>query len=150
MANKKVEIVGLDNLKKKFKSIDTNTAQQIKAQVLKSGLKIESAAKDKAPVDTGRLRAAIETKVSNGGFTYEVYPTVTYAAALEFGTRAHFPPPAALAGWARRHGMSGKEYLIARAVSRKGTKKQPFLFPAYEDEKDKFVNAIRSILKGVR
>jgi HK97 gp10 family phage protein len=150
MAEKHVEVIGLDGLKRKFKSIDTNTAQQIKAQVLKSGLKIESAAKDKAPVDTGRLRAAIDTKISNGGFTYEVYPTVTYAAALEFGTRAHFPPPAALAGWARRHGMSGKEYLIARAVSRKGTKKQPFLFPAYEAEKDNFINGIKDILKGVR
>lgn len=147
---KQIEVIGLDGLKKKFKSIDTNAANLIKGQVLKSGLKIESAAKDKAPVDTGRMRAAIDTKISNGGFTYEVYPTVTYAAAIEFGTRAHFPPPAALAGWARRHGMSGKEYLIARAISRKGTKARPFLFPAYEAEKDQFINGIKAILQGLR
>lgn len=147
---KHVEIIGLAKLQKKLTSIDTNAANLIKAQVLKSGLIIESAAKDKAPVDTGRMRAAIETKVSNGGFTYEVYPTVNYAPAIEFGTRPHFPPPSALAGWARRHGMSGKEYLIARAISRKGTKKRPFLFPAYEAEKDNFINGIKAIVKDLR
>lgn len=145
-----IEVIGLNDAKRKLREIDTQTANRIKAQVLKSGLKIESAAKDKAPVDTGRLRAAIDTRVSNGGFTYEVYPTVTYAAAIEFGTKAHFPPTGAIAGWARRHGLSGKEYLIARSIARRGTKKQPFLFPAYEAEKDQFIDGIRTILKGLR
>jgi HK97 gp10 family phage protein len=145
-----IEIIGGKELRAKLKSIDSKTALAVKTQVLKSGLKIESAAKDKAPVDTGRLRAAIDTRISKGGFSYEVFPTVDYAAAVEFGTRPHFPPTAALAGWSRRHGLSGKQYLIARAISRAGTKKQPFLFPAYEAEKDQFINGIKIILQGLR
>lgn len=132
-----------------LKNITVKASNEIKGQILKSGLIIESKAKDKAPVDTGLLRAEVETRISDGGFTYEVFPTSKYAAFVEFGTKPHFPPPQALAGWARRHGLSGREYLIARAIARRGTRPQPFLFPAYEAEKDNFIESIKRILKSL-
>lgn len=60
-----------------------------------------------------------------------------YAPFVHGGTRAHWPPPAPIERWvalkARRGVMdAGKSikstaFLIARAISRRGTKAQPFL-----------------------
>src|SRR3990167_10764904 len=96
----------------------------------KSGFTIERRAKEKAPVDTGRLRASITTKVKP--LEAEIGSPVVYAPWVEFGTRPHFPPVAALETWARRHGFSSA-YVLARAISKRGTRPHPFLIPAAEE-----------------
>ena len=145
----KIEIVGIDEAIQTFRRINDESANGIQKQIVKSGLIIETNAKKAAPSDTGRLRSSIQTEIKNNGFTAQVFTDVNYAPFVEYGTRAHFPPPNALKGWARRHNMPGMEFIIARSINRRGTKARPFLFPAFEKEKQPFINGISKILKGM-
>lgn len=94
---------------------------------------IQSRARENAPVDTGRLRNSIGVE-SPSNRTREIGANTDYAEYVETGTRPHFPPPSALQGWALRHGFSGAQagFMVARAISRSGTKPQPYMRPAAE------------------
>lgn len=69
---------------------------------------------------------------------WRISPGVNYAPYVEGGTRPHFPPAANLQPWVERVlGLSGAEarhkaFLIARAISRRGTRAHPFMRPAAE------------------
>jgi hypothetical protein len=80
-------------------------------------------------VDTGRLRASIATEVRSDGFlgsglVAAVGSNVIYAPHMELGTgtfagrKRHYPPPSALATWARRHGTNA--WAVAAAIGRRG------------------------------
>lgn len=49
-------------------------------------------------------------------------------------TKPHFPPVRALTGWAQRKGLN--PFLVARAISIKGTPIVPFLKIAYDNSED--------------
>lgn len=115
-----------------------------------ASLRVEARAKEKAPVDTGRLRNSIGREVE----TYRaiVGTNLAYARPVEFGSKPHFPPLSALQPWARRHGFpkgNAGAYLVAGAIARRGTKAQPFLIPALEQSArviQRFLDqAVRSI-----
>jgi HK97 gp10 family phage protein len=94
-------------------------------------------------IDTGALRQSISRKVEPfQGEVGPVAPRGAHGAYVEFGTRPHFPPVSALEGWARRHGMN--PYLVARAISRRGTRPQPYLAPTVE----RYTNAVFSIFRS--
>ena len=79
----------------------------------------------RTPVDTGRLRSSMAVALQDDGLTAIVGTNVRYAPYVELGTRPHWPPLAALQPWAQRHGFpKGKQgaFLVARAISRKGTR----------------------------
>lgn len=84
--------------------------------------------KVRSPVDAGRLRGSItgDVRQTMTGISGIVGSNVVQSAPMEMGTgtfagqRPHFPPPRSLTVWARRHGMAGKEFLIARAIFRRG------------------------------
>lgn len=113
----------------------------------------ERTMKKEAPVDTGRLRSTIKTKVKDGGTLFKstegwIYPTVKYAEYVETGRKAgKFPPTKALEGWARRHGIP--TYLVARAIATKGIKPNPFVArtktKTANDIKSEFRQALRDI-----
>jgi hypothetical protein len=70
-----------------------------------------SAMKEEVPVDTGRLRASVKSKVEadrlygKQGTILRVYAGAPYAKFVLFGTRPHVAPIDALRGWAERHGI---------------------------------------------
>src|SRR3990167_8971867 len=96
------------------------------------GKAIERRAKENAAKtdDTGRLRNSIVFRYVPPNLA-EVVAKAKYAKFVHDGTKPHWPPPGALAGWARRHGIP--EFLAARAVSQHGTKANPFLRDAYAE-----------------
>lgn len=104
--------------------------QELGRAMTRSVLAIEGDAKGLVPVDTGNLRRSITHEVSAqaGGVVGRVGTNVPYGRYVEEGTRPHWPPVAAVAGWARRHGI--EPFLVARAISRRGTKARPYLKPA--------------------
>lgn len=110
-------------------------------------LLVQRAARENAPVDTGRLRASIlpEVRTMHNEIQGVVGSNVEYAPFVELGTRPHWPPPGALQPWARRHGMP--EFLVRRSIGTFGTSKQAlrtigtkgyrFLERAVEENADK-------------
>lgn len=132
-----VTIHGLDNLRGKLKS---SRADGPAARFLDRGaIFIQGAARRHVKVDTGRTRNSISVE-SPSTRTRRIGPNTDWAEHLETGTRPHWPPPGALAGWAQRHGVA--EYAIRRKIGLYGTKAQPYMTPAAEES----VPFIRSLI----
>ena len=98
-------------------------------------------------VDQGILRASIQAEIITRDTVIKgvTGSNLTYAVYAEEGTRAHWPPPGALAGWARRHGIP--EFLVARSIARKGTKGRWFIRKAFEKWKPIFQSRIDELMK---
>lgn len=139
-------VIGVEKVVANAKKTTAEVKDAVKNVVAESALNIQREAKKRTPVDTGRLRSSIAIEFSDG-LTATIGTNVEYAAAVEFGSQPHFPPPSALAGWARRHGMNGKEFVLARKIARRGTPAQPFLFPSFEQERPKFIANARRVVQ---
>lgn len=107
-------------------------------------------------VNTGILRASITPQVTLQGSTVQgvVGSNKTYAPYVEFDTRPHWPyakgipmenQPIVL--WARRHGANA--YLVARAISQRGTYGKHFLQKAFDANKDKIERRIGQAVEAI-
>lgn len=94
--------------------------------------------------DTGHLQSHITPEVRSEGDTIigVVGSNVTYAPFVEFDTRPHWPyargvpmnrQPIVI--WAQRHGANA--FLVARAISRRGTIGKHYLQKAFDANKGK-------------
>jgi hypothetical protein len=122
----KIEIQGLDKLVDALKRYPQVSIKHIDDGIKKSMFEIEAQSKPRTPVSEGRLRGSYRTDLTP--LRGEIGPTVNYAAAVHEGTRPHWPPwgeGSALNRWARLHDIPA--FLVARAISRRGTKAVPFL-----------------------
>lgn len=144
-----VEVIGIDKAIRKFEDLNQQALDGVKQSVISSAFRIETDAKRRAPSDTGRLRSSIQTEIRKNGFEAVVFTDVSYGPPVEEGARPHFPPPNALTGWANRHGLNGLEFVIARAIARRGLPPRPFLFPAWDKERPDFINSIRAVARGL-
>lgn len=136
-----VRIEGLEQLRAKLTS--SRVDGPVNRFLDRGAIFIQGAGRRHAAVDTGRMRNSIGVETS-GHRERRVGPGAEHGLYVEKGTAPHFPPPAALDGWARRHGFQSG-YQAARAISRSGTKAQPFMGPAAE-EGEGFVRAQVAVL----
>jgi len=147
MAALSIEVVGDERLAAGLtKAAGSVLPSQTKTVMTASLLLIEGDARRGVKRDTGRLQNSITHRISGGGgnLTGEVGPSVKYGLYVERGRRPGKPPPvAAVAGWARRHGVS--PFLVARAIGRKGVRPAPFLLPAYEKNRARILDLFAQI-----
>ena len=136
-----MRIEGMERLRKHLAD-PTLLKGPIREFLQKAGFLVEARAKEKVPVDTGRLRASISSRAEETRAI--IGSPVFYAPMVELGSRPHFPPISALETWARRHGFGkGGAFLIARAISRRGGKAQPYLVPALLESKGDIEGLLR-------
>lgn len=105
-------------------------------QVIETGLLLlEADMRTHVPRAFGQLGNSITHHVSGSGadLVGEVGSTAKYWPFVEYGTRPHWPPIAAITPWANLHGIP--PFLVARAIARRGTRAQPFIMPAWERQK---------------
>lgn len=86
-------------------------------------------AQRRAPKDTGRMARSVVFRWDQGGGA--VYSTAPYAGYVDQGTRPHWPPPQALAGWAARHGIPA--FLVGRKIAEEGTEATHWITHALAD-----------------
>lgn len=147
-----VDVKGLKELQRKTEKMvaDMHGAPILNA-MRDSTLLVERKAKQNSPVDTGRLRSSIlpEIRIQQETVFGVVGSNVIYAPYIELGTRPHFPPINAVQVWAARRGLNA--YLVARAISRRGTKPRPFLTNAFKDSEAainrRFDRALKEIVE---
>lgn len=114
---------------------------------------VEEKAKRKTPVDRDRLRSRWKSRIEGMGTGIRgiVGNNVFYAPYVEFGTRPHWPPPGALAVWARRHKIP--EFLVARAIAARGNKAVGMLSGALKESTSRierfFNEAIDRVLEAL-
>ena len=60
------------------------------------------------------------------------------------------PPPDALLGWLRRHGMdAAAAFPVARAIGRRGTRPHPYLKPALDKNRPAITREMTAVLKRI-
>lgn len=83
---------------------------------------------------TGTLSQSIQAGdvvVTDDNIVAFVVANADYASFVEFGTRPHFPPIEALRDWCAKFlGDESLAFVVARAISRRGTLAHPFMGPA--------------------
>lgn len=105
-------------------------------------------AKQQAPKAFSNLVNSIRAE-RIGLMHYQVSEGMNYGRAVEEGTGPHFPNPDALRPWVERVlGVRGKEadntaWLIARAISRRGTRAQPYMRPAFDAKRSRLFELVQ-------
>lgn len=118
-------------------------------------LRIQALARIKAPVDTGTLRAGIQMVQGSRGIARAVETTSGYGGWVERGSGPHRTADGSemfrrsIKAWARRKGLSGREYVIAQAIRRRGVKARPFLRPAVEEATPGFLAAVEAFMRRI-
>ena len=88
-------------------------------------------------VDTGHLRRGISTDIKGLGATIHT-SNIKYAPGVEYGTKAHIIKPKnkkALYWKGAKHPV--------KKVNHPGSKAKPYLIPAFEKEKDQFLEKLK-------
>ena len=85
----KVKIEGLDELQANLNKYSEQKRKQVDAELQTTALEIETGAKKRCPVDTGRLRSSIHHRGSD--LDYEILTDVEYAAIMEAVKPYMFP-----------------------------------------------------------
>ena len=112
----------MKEMQKAFKKSPKIVRESIDPAIQKAILTIQARSIPLTPTDRGFLRGSnVPIFSSLKGVLRNRAP---YAMAVHEGTRPHFPPIEAVQKWADRHGIPA--FLVARSISKKGTKGVPF------------------------
>lgn len=130
-----VDATGLARLAARYRNAGPVVEAELRGAMGRALLAVQRAAMKNAPVDTGTLRRSLTTEVRPLGTSLRgaVGTNVPYARAVEEGAPpGRWVPEGELRGWMRRKGIDASlEFVIRRAIHRRGTRAQPFLRPAF-------------------
>lgn len=137
-----IKFEGLDKIIDKIEDFDD--VREMTSAMQDACNIVESAAKDKAPKDTGALRRSITSKVEVTGNSIEgiVFTPLEYAPYVEYGTGLY-----AENGNGRKTGWAYEDEKTGEIIWTRGQHPQPYLRPALEENKDKIINMIKGALK---
>ena len=92
-------------------------------------------------VDTGHLRRGISTDIKGLGATIHT-SNIKYAPGVEYGTKAHI----IRAKNKKALYWKGAKHPV-KQVNHPGSKAKPYLIPAFEKEKDQFLEKLKEVIK---
>ena len=141
----KVDVNDLNEFSVKILKLSQEAEENVKKVVKNSAFKIQKEAmsnltKNKS-VATGHLRRAVSTDIK--GLEATVHTSnVKYAIMVEKGTKAHLikPKNKKMLYW------KGASHPV-RIVRHLGSRAKPFLEPAFEKEKDQFLEKLKEVIK---
>ena len=141
----KIDTNGIDKFAVELIKISEESKGNVQKAIKKSAFNIEANAKknlaSNKSVVTGHLRRSIATKMGDLEATIHT-SNVKYAIIVEKGSKAHVIRP------------KNKKALYWKGASRPvklvnhpGSKAKPYLEPAFESEKDKFIENLKEAIK---
>jgi HK97 gp10 family phage protein len=83
----RVRVEGMSALRRALLNVDAEGRRTVQREVFRSLLNVQRRAKERCPVDTGRLRNSIAIEPADEGLSGTVGTNVEYAPYVEFGTR---------------------------------------------------------------
>lgn len=141
----RINAVNANEIAALFEQAPEITAEEMRAGIWEASLLLERELKDAAPTGaTHNLRQGIsakEPKVLANNVIGEVGTSSIHALPVELGTKPHFPPVAPIKDWVKSKlnveasRVDSVAFLIARKISRVGTKAQPFFKATFEANK---------------
>ena len=141
----KINTSEIDKFAVELTELSEKNRDNVQKAIKKSAFNIESQAKknlaSNKSVVTGHLRRSIATKMGDLEATIHT-SNVKYAVIVEKGSKAHVIRP------------KNKKALYWKGASRPvklvnhpGSKAKPYLEPAFESEKDKFIENLKEAIK---
>jgi hypothetical protein len=128
----------LDKLIANYAKINDSVQKHQHTGMERATMIVERSAKQKVKRDTGHLRRSIMRRVIKRAdeVVGQIGSNAPHAYNVEMGRKAgsRMPPKGALLDWMRRHGIDAEmEYVVRRAIARKGIEEAPYLRPAVKD-----------------
>lgn len=136
----KIELKGIEQFKRELNKVKSEITRELERTTSASLLRIQSDAKRKAPVDTGRLRASISKR--QDGTDGEVSTNVDYAPYIEFGTGTLVSVPDELKEIAQQFRGRGLKNVNLPA--------RPFMYPALVKERPNYIRNLKQVLGKAR
>lgn len=120
--------------------IPKNALESVDAELSVGSQKIARSGKLKVAKASSELANAINAR-RIAPMIHEVVASKNYAKAVESGTGpGGFASKASIEDWMQSKNIVGSAFAIARSIAEKGTKAQPYMKPALEDNR-KALNA---------
>jgi hypothetical protein len=122
-------------------------------------LEAEAEAKRECPVNEGALRASLthQKADSEDAIVGQIGTPLAYAAAVEFGSKPHFPPIAAIQRWVHLKGLASSEaeeksiaFAIARKIAARGTVGRFYLTKGYMKMKTAAPRFVKTFMSRIR
>ena len=141
----KINVDEIDKFAVELVELSEKSKDNIKKAIKKSAFNIESQAKknlaSNKSVVTGHLRRSIATKMGDLEATIHT-SNVKYAVIVEKGSKAHVirPKNKKALYW------KGATHPV-KQVNHPGSKAKPYLIPAFEKEKDQFLEKLKEVIK---
>lgn len=131
------KIKGLDKLLAQLNDLPVQLENKIEAIIQDNSLQLVRSAKRFAPVDTGELRQSINA-ARKGELNWRVYVSAKHGPFIEFGTGGLVRVPPELIDLALQ--------FKGRGVKEINIRPQPFLYPAFELQRDLYIADLRNLL----
>lgn len=141
MAKSGVSVRGISDLQRFLLNLAPRAKREIKQVTEATGRLIEAEAKQRAPVDTGKLRQSITYEPIKGGMGAMVSVNVPYGLWIEFGTGGLVEIPEGFEDLAATARGSGKREVNIPA--------QPYLIPAWLKYKDRYYQGVQDALDRI-
>ena len=140
----KVDTSEIDKFVIDLKDTSENIRSDVQKVLKKSGLNIEARAKgnitNNGSVKTGHLRRGITTDIGNMEVTVHT-SNIKYARGVEEGTRPH----TIRAKNKKALYWKGAKHPV-KQVNHPGSKAKPYLIPAFNQEKDQFLEKLKEVI----
>ena len=142
-----IEVKGLEELQKTLAQFPDEWTKATKTAMDLSLAVLESSIHEDARRDTSETAGSVGSEIVAGMGSViigKVGSNLPHAPfALEYGRLpGKMPPPEKLEGWASRHGMAGLEFVIARAIGRRGVSAPHTMSNTFRKKKDQVVRLI--------
>ena len=141
----RIDTSELDHFAVEITKLDDKTEENVKKVLKNSAFNIEANAKknlnSNKSVVTGHLRRGITTDIKGLEATIHT-SNIKYAPMVEYGTKAHIIK----AKNKKALYWKGASHPV-KVVKHKGSKAKPYLIPAFEKEKDTFINDLKEAIE---
>ena len=137
----KIDSSDLNKFSVILKELPDEIKNDVRKVVKNSAFNIERNAKSSASVKTGHLRRSISTKMGDMEATIHT-SNLKYAPMVEFGTRPHI----IRAKNKKALYWKGASHPV-KQVNHPGSKAKPYLIPAFEKEKDQFLEKLKEVIE---
>ena len=141
----KIDTSELDRFVVDLGKLSSKTEDNVKKVLKNSAFNIEKQAKSNLTsnksVITGHLRRGIATDIKGLEATIHT-SNIKYAPGVEFGTKAHIIK----AKTKKALYWKGAKHPV-KSVKHPGSKAKPYLIPAFEKEKDQFLEKLKEVIE---
>ena len=134
----KSSIKGLDKVFKDLSKLGADVDKKVALITRSNAQEIVVDARQRAPIDLGKLRQGINSEKDKNTFNYKIFAREKYSAYMEFGTGGMVKVPNEL-----------KEIAIqfkGKGVKEINLQPRPYLYPAFVKGREQYLEDLKALL----